>query len=141
MAELCDTCWNDLANRLAQHEGATAAPRPAPDPDDVTFLEPPRCALCDADIRVYPTVYDRWVSLAMTEFPAKAVPEHFRWRLVKIQAPRSPMVVDVVAVRVRGIDPLPGESVTPAHQMLCAATPEGTLSTIIDAHSETLGGC
>ncbi|WP_234440966.1 DUF6083 domain-containing protein [Streptomyces scabiei] len=84
------------------------------------FIEPPTCALCGADIRIYPTVYDRWVGLAMAELPAKAVPEPFRWRLVKIPTPRSPVVVDVVAVRVRGIDPLPGEHVVPAHQMLCA---------------------
>ncbi|MGW8711871.1 DUF6083 domain-containing protein [Streptomyces sp. NPDC055752] len=83
-------------------------------------MEPQTCALCSADIRVYPTVYDRWVSLAMTELPAKAVPERFRWRLVRLRSPRSPVVVDVVAVRVRGIDPLPGELVIPAHHMLCA---------------------
>ncbi|MFD8805962.1 DUF6083 domain-containing protein [Streptomyces sp. NPDC059597] len=105
---------------MAQQEGATATPRPAPDPDDVTFPDPPRCALCDADIRIHPTVYDRWVSLAMTEFPAKVIPGPFRWRLVKIQAPHSSTVIDVVAVRVRGIDPLPGDSVIPAHQMSCA---------------------
>lgn len=119
IAELCDPCWNGLANQMAQDEGATASPRPEPDPDDVTFIEPPTCALCGADIRVYPTVYDRWVSLATKELPAKAVPERFRWRLVKVQTPRSPVVVDVVAVRVRGVDPLPGDLVIPAHQMLC----------------------
>ncbi|WP_308401347.1 DUF6083 domain-containing protein [Streptomyces sp. AC512_CC834] len=120
IAELCDTCWNELANRTAQDEGATAPPRPNPDPDDVTSMEPQTCALCNADIHVYPTVYDRWVSLAVTELPAKAVPECFRWRLVRIQTPRSPVVIDVVAVRVRGIDPLPGDLVRPAHQMLCS---------------------
>ncbi|MGW8748218.1 DUF6083 domain-containing protein [Streptomyces sp. NPDC055794] len=120
IAELCDPCWNRLANQTAQDEGATASPRPEPGPDDVTFMEPQTCALCSADIRVYPTVYDRWVSLAMTELPAKAVPERFRWRLVRLRSPRSPVVVDVVAVRVRGIDPLPGELVIPAHHMLCA---------------------
>lgn len=120
IAELCDVCWGRLANSMAQSEGATAPPRPEPGPDDVMFIEPPTCALCGADIRIYPTVYDRWVGLAMAELPAKAVPERFRWRLVKIQSPRSPVVVDVVAVRVRGIDPLPGEQVVPAHQMLCA---------------------
>ncbi|MFI2507965.1 DUF6083 domain-containing protein [Streptomyces sp. NPDC018972] len=86
----------------------------------MAFIEPPTCALCGADIRIYPTVYDRWVSLAVAELPAKAVPERFRWRLVKIQTPWSPVVIDVVAVRIRGIDPLPGELVVPAHQMLCA---------------------
>ncbi|MGV9339606.1 DUF6083 domain-containing protein [Streptomyces sp. NPDC003688] len=137
IAELCDTCWNRLASQIAQHEGATAAPRPEPDPDDVTFLEPPRCALCEADIRVYPTVYDRWVGLAMTELPAKDVPEHFRWRLIKIPAPRSLVIIDVVAVRVRAIDPLPGELVIPAHQMLCAdksAERPSTKKTAIPRH-------
>ncbi|MBF8171320.1 hypothetical protein KVH22_02465 [Streptomyces olivaceus] len=86
----------------------------------MTFMEPQTCALCDAGIRVCPTVYDRWVSLAMTELPAKDVPERFRWRLVRLRSPRSSVVVDVVAVRVRGIDPLPGDLVVPAHRMLCA---------------------
>ncbi|MER5548499.1 DUF6083 domain-containing protein [Streptomyces sp. NPDC002589] len=121
IAELCDSCWNRLANQMALEEGATALPRPDPDPDDMTFLEPPNCPLCGADVRVYPTVYDRWVNLAMTELPAKGVPRCFRWRLVDIRSPHSPVVIDTVAVRVRGIDPLPGELVTPAHQALCAA--------------------
>ncbi|MEV7979416.1 DUF6083 domain-containing protein [Streptomyces sp. NPDC086519] len=121
MAVLCDDCWNRLADEMADKEGATATPRPDPDPDDVTLPEPPTCGLCGADVRVYPTVYDRWVSLAMVELPAKDVPRPFRWRLVKVTPPRSPVVIDIVAVRVRGIDPIPGELVTPAHQFLCAA--------------------
>ncbi|MFE0739288.1 DUF6083 domain-containing protein [Streptomyces sp. NPDC058855] len=106
---------------MAQDEGATALPWPEPDPDDVTFLEPPTCPQCGSDIRIYPTIYDRWVSLATRELPAKDVPQRFRWRLVQLPSPYSPVVTDVVAVRVRGIDPLPGEPVIPAHQMLCSA--------------------
>lgn len=35
---------------------------------------------------LYPTSYDRGVSLAAMELPAKDVPEPFRWRLVKLPA-------------------------------------------------------
>ncbi|TFV34299.1 hypothetical protein E4K10_14895 [Streptomyces sp. T1317-0309] len=65
-----------------------------------------------------PTNYDRWVSLAMVELPAKDVPEPFRWRLTRAPAP-APVSADIVAVRVRGIDPLPSEPVVPAHRMMC----------------------
>ncbi|MFJ4695333.1 DUF6083 domain-containing protein [Streptomyces sp. NPDC088766] len=121
IAELCEDCWNRLANRMALDEGATALPRPELGPDTMTFVEPLTCERCGSDIRIRPTVYDRWVSLATAELPAKDVPPHFRWRLVHLRSPRSPVVIDVVAVRVRGIDPLPGEAVTPAHRMFCAA--------------------
>ncbi len=118
MAKLCETCWNTLANEMAEADGATAAPRPEPDPDDVTLIEPPRCPECGSLIRICPTIYDRWVSLAMMELPAKDVPEAFRWRLMALPT-RSPIPADFVAVRVRGIDPLPGEPVVPAHSMMC----------------------
>ncbi|MGW0168558.1 DUF6083 domain-containing protein [Streptomyces sp. NPDC003343] len=118
IAELCDGCWNRLANRMAMDEGATAPPWP--DPDDVIFVEPPNCVRCGSRFRVYPTVYDRWVSLSLAELPAKDVPPHFRWRLVNVASPYAPVVIDVFAVRVRGIEPLLGEPVIPTHQMLCA---------------------
>ncbi|WP_244201821.1 DUF6083 domain-containing protein [Streptomyces diastatochromogenes] len=118
MARYCEKCWNILANEMAEADGATAAPRPASDPDDVTWIEPPMCPECGASIRLYPTNYDRWVSLAMVELPAKDVPEAFRWRLTRLPA-RSHIPADVVAVRVRGIDPLPSEPVVPAHSMMC----------------------
>jgi hypothetical protein len=118
MASYCERCWNILANEMAAVDGATAAPGPAPEPDDVTWIEPPICPDCGALVRIYPTNYDRWVSLAMVELPAKDVPEAFRWRLAKLP-PLSPVPTDVVAVRVRGIDPLPGEAVVPAHRMMC----------------------
>ncbi|MEU0068524.1 DUF6083 domain-containing protein [Streptomyces sp. NPDC006332] len=117
MARLCETCWNILANEMAQADGATAAPRPDPGPDDVSWIEPPTCPECGAPIRVYPTNYDRWVSLATVELPAKDVPEPFRWRLTKL--PGQSSVTDIVAVRVRGVDPLPGEPVVPAHHIMC----------------------
>ncbi len=118
MARLCELCWNVLANEMADADGATAAPRPESDPDDVSWIEPPTCPECGAPIRVYPTNYDRWVSLATVELPAKDVPEAFRWRLTKLPG-RSPIVADIVAVRVRGVDPLPGEPVVPAHRIMC----------------------
>ncbi|MFD0436067.1 DUF6083 domain-containing protein [Streptomyces chartreusis] len=118
MARLCESCWNVLANEMAELDGAAAAPRPEPDPDDVSWIEPPTCPRCGAPVRVYPTNYDRWVSLAMVELPAKDVPEPFRWRLTKLPG-RSSITVDIVAVRVRGVDPLPSEPVVPAHRMMC----------------------
>ncbi len=117
MASYCDKCWNTCANEMAEADGATAAPRPDHDPDDVTWIEPPVCPECGALIRIYPTNYDRWVSLATVELPAKDVPEAFRWRLTKLPTPSTP--TDLVAVRVRGIDPLPSEPVVPAHRMMC----------------------
>ncbi|MEU6775302.1 hypothetical protein [Streptomyces sp. NPDC046759] len=43
---------------------------------------------------MYPTTYDRWVSLAMVELPAKDVPEAFRWRLMRLptRSPSSPPI-------------------------------------------------
>lgn len=118
MASYCEGCWNTLANEMAEADGATAAPRPDPDPDDVTWVEPPLCPECGALVRICPTNYDRWVSLATVELPAKDVPEAFRWRLTRLPG-RSPIPTDIVAVRVRGIDPLPSEPVVPAHRMMC----------------------
>ncbi|WP_256340429.1 DUF6083 domain-containing protein [Streptomyces sp. 2231.1] len=103
---------------MAVADGATAPPRPEHDPDDVTWIEPPVCPECGALIRIYPTTCDRWVSLAPMELPAKDVPEAFRWRLMPLPT-RSPIPADIVAVRVRGIDPLPSEPVVPAHSMMC----------------------
>uniref|UniRef100_UPI003F492A93 DUF6083 domain-containing protein n=1 Tax=Streptomyces chartreusis TaxID=1969 RepID=UPI003F492A93 len=118
MARLCESCWNVLANEMAILDGAAAAPRPEPEPDDVSWIEPPTCPKCGAPVRVYPTNYDRWVSLAMVELPAKDVPDPFRWRLTKLPG-RSSITVDIVAVRVRGVDPLASEPVVPAHRMMC----------------------
>ncbi|MGV9249067.1 DUF6083 domain-containing protein [Streptomyces sp. NPDC003710] len=118
MAKLCDACWNAFANEMAESDGATAAPRPDPDPDDVSWIEPPTCSKCGTAIRVYPTNYDRWVSLALVELPAKDVPEPYRWRLTKVRG-RAHIPTDIVAVRVRGVDPLPGDPVVPAHHMMC----------------------
>lgn len=98
MASYCQRCWDTLANEMAEADGATAPPRPEPDPDDVTWIEPQVCPECGA--------------------PAKDVPEAFRWRLMPLPA-RAPIPADIVAVRVRGIDPLPGEPVVPAHSMTC----------------------
>ncbi len=125
MAKLCEGCWNRLANEMADVDGATAAPRPDLDPDDVSWIEPPTCPRCGALVRVYPTNYDRWVSLATVELPAKDVPEAFRWRLTPLPT-RSRIAADIVAVRVRGVDPLPSEPVVPAHRMMCVPDRDGT---------------
>ncbi|TQJ88146.1 hypothetical protein FBY22_7010 [Streptomyces sp. SLBN-31] len=124
MAKLCDDCWNRLANEMAEVDGATAAPRPDPDPDDVSWIESPICPRCGALIRVYPTNYDRWVSLATVELPAKDVPEAFRWRLTPLPT-RSRIATDTVVVQVRGVDPLPSEPVVPAHRMMCVPDRDG----------------
>lgn len=79
---------------MAVDEGATAQPRP--DPDDVTLVEPPNCARCGSGLRVCPTVYDRWASLSLAELPAKDLPPRFRWRLVNLARPYSPVVIDVL---------------------------------------------
>ncbi|MEU0428023.1 DUF6083 domain-containing protein [Streptomyces canus] len=118
MTRFCEACWNVFANEMAATDGATAPPRPNPDPDDVSWIDPPTCPRCGAFVCAYPTTYDRWVSLATVEMPAKDVPEPFRWRLMKLPD-LSRVTTDIVAVRVRGIDPLPGEPVVPAHRMMC----------------------
>ncbi|MFE7772592.1 DUF6083 domain-containing protein [Streptomyces sp. NPDC057445] len=118
MAVLCERCWNEHANEIAVHEGATDPPRPEPGPDDVTGYEPPRCRHCKADVVPCLTNYDRWVHLDTTELPAKDVPPRHRWRVVTIRDRRSG-VPSVVAVRVRGVVPLPGEFVRPAHRAVC----------------------
>jgi hypothetical protein len=84
MTRFCETCWNVFANEMAVTDGATAPQRPDTDPDDVSWIEPPICPMCGAFVRIYPTTYDRWVSLATVEMPAKAVPEPFRWRLMRL---------------------------------------------------------
>ncbi|WP_326655322.1 DUF6083 domain-containing protein [Streptomyces sp. NBC_01750] len=119
MALLCGRCWNAHANEIAIHEGATDTPRPDPDPDDVSPYEPPCCPQCKAEVRPYPTNYDRWVHLATRDYPAKDVPPRYRWRLVSIRARYSSVPMDVVAVRVRGIEPLPSDLVRPAHRAVC----------------------
>ncbi|XES00580.1 DUF6083 domain-containing protein [Streptomyces sp. S1D4-11] len=118
MNRFCEPCWNVFANEMAEADGASAAPRPELDPDDVSWIEPPICPECGVLVRIYPTSYDRWVSLATVELPAKDVPEPFRWRLTRLPD-QSRLATDIVAVRLRGIDPLPGEPVVPAHRMMC----------------------
>lgn len=119
MAILCDTCWNVQADALAEEEGATAPPRGDPGPDDSTWIEPPTCPDCGAPVEIRRTNYDRWVRLATEDLPAKDVPPRHRWRLVARTAPHSSYVVDIVAVRIRGIAPLPSELVRPAHRAVC----------------------
>ncbi|WP_327410839.1 hypothetical protein OG458_40300 [Streptomyces sp. NBC_01281] len=118
-AELCDRCWNKVANELALSEGATAAPEPAFDPDDVDWVEPRTCRRCSAPVRCCPTNYDRWVELATFELPAKKVAPPHRWRLMRPRAVNTPIPVATVAVRIGVIDPTPGEPVVPAHAFVC----------------------
>ncbi|MGW2559793.1 DUF6083 domain-containing protein [Streptomyces sp. NPDC001514] len=117
MALLCEPCWDAYANEIAIHEGATD--RPWPQRDDVTPHEPPCCPHCNAEVLPYPTNYDRWVHLATRDHPVKEVPPRYRWRLVTLRARHSGIPIDVVAVRVRGIEPLPGDLVRPAHRAVC----------------------
>lgn len=119
LGSLCDACWNRLANALAEEEGANAPPTEAMDPDDLTWYEPPRCRDCGARVRRCPTNYDRWVDLGIRELPAKDVPLKYRWRLEEIRPPSSAIVTRVIAVRIRGLEPLPSEPVTPAHVAVC----------------------
>lgn len=127
---LCDPCWNVVANELAQEEGATASPRPDPGPDDFGWCEPHSCPRCGAGVANYPTNYDRWVCLSASERPAEDVPAQDRWRLQPVPAAHSPVPVDVVAVRLRGIEPLPGELVRPAHRAECLS-PEAVRENIL----------
>ncbi|MFG3369291.1 DUF6083 domain-containing protein [Streptomyces sp. NPDC090032] len=118
-AELCDRCWNKVADALALSEGATAAPEPECDPDDVQWIEPRACRHCDALVRCYPTLYGRWVELATFELPAKEVSPLHRWRLRRPKATNTPIAVATVAIRIGAIDPTPGEPVIPAHEFVC----------------------
>ncbi|WOX10872.1 DUF6083 domain-containing protein [Streptomyces sp. N50] len=118
-ADLCDRCWDEVANELAVCEGATAAPDPEFDPDDVEWVEPRTCRQCHAPVRCYPTNYDRWVELATFELPAKKVPPGHRWRLMHPKAANTPVPVATVAIRIGAIDPTPGEPVIPAHEFVC----------------------
>jgi hypothetical protein len=112
MAEMCEECWQRLANGLATVEGATAPPQ------DPAGNGPPRCRACRGVVRRYPTYYERWVDLATVELPAEEVPQRYRWRLIKAPAPRAPVVL---AVHIRVVDPLPRDPVLPAHAFLCPA--------------------
>ncbi|MEW2114568.1 DUF6083 domain-containing protein [Streptomyces sp. NPDC005474] len=118
-AELCDGCWNKVANDLAVREGATAAPQLDPDPDDTEWIEPRSCRHCGTTVRCLPTNYDRWVELATFELPAKKVPPQHRWRLMRPTAANTPIAVATVAMRIGAIDPTPGEPVIPAHEFVC----------------------
>ncbi|MCF3176702.1 hypothetical protein IPZ61_25670 [Streptomyces sioyaensis] len=119
MAVLCDPCWNAYANQLAIEEGATAPPQVDPDPDDVTPYEPPTCSDCGAAVKHCATNYDRWIYLAVGELPAKDVAPRYRWRLQPLGGRHSRVPVEIVAVRIRGIEPLPSDLVWPAHRAVC----------------------
>ncbi|MFB9518205.1 DUF6083 domain-containing protein [Streptomyces purpureus] len=116
---LCGTCWDIYANRRALEEGATAPARADPGPDDVDPYEPPACRHCGALVGHYPTTYDRWVHLALGDLPARDVAPGHRWRLETVPGRHTRVPVGIVAVRVRGIEPLPGDLVRPAHRAVC----------------------
>jgi hypothetical protein len=120
MAVLCDACWNVIVRDLAEEEGATDPPV-IPDPDDVTLPAPPICSGCGAEVLYRPTNYGRWVCLALYDAPAKDVEPRYRWRLENVPGRHTSVTVDVVAVRLRGIEPLPGELVRPAHRAVCGS--------------------
>lgn len=52
---------------------------------------------------------------------AKDVPRRYRRRLEPIRARHSAFVVDVIAVKIGGIEPLPSELITPAHRAVCTS--------------------
>jgi len=108
-----------LANELAEIDGATAAPRPEPDPESVGWIEPDTCPRCGMEVRLMPTNYDRWVHLGMAPMRAKEVPRRYRWRIGKLSARHSPHPTAFIAVRVSGLDPLPDDLLMPAHAVEC----------------------
>ena len=115
------TCWNVFANEMAVTDGATAPPRPDTDPDDVSWIEPPICPRCSfcahLPDRVRPVGQPRYGGDARQRRP-RALP------LAPDEAAGPIRVTtDIAAVRVRGIDPLPGDLVVPAHSMMCV--PQG----------------
>ncbi|WP_269855520.1 DUF6083 domain-containing protein [Streptomyces sp. RPT161] len=128
LAVLCDECWEQYANEIAELEGATAPPWPKPDSDDVRWTEPPTCPECGGLVRIMPTNYDRWVCLSPVDRPAKDVPRRYRWRLQPLRTRYSGTVVDVIAVKVSAIEPMPAELITPAHRALCP-TPDAVRET------------
>jgi Family of unknown function (DUF6083) len=87
---------------------------PEDDPDSYLPYEPVPCAGCGAQLRWYPTNYDRWIALESREQPAKNVPDGFRWRLYQDLRSGS------TAMRVVGHS-LPDDLVLPAHQAFCPA--------------------
>jgi hypothetical protein len=116
---LCDRCWNRLANELAEIDEATGPPRPEPEPDGVGWIEPEECPRCGMEVRTMRTNYDRWVNLSTTPARAKEVPRRYRWRVVAETARHSTYPVGVIAVRVSGLEPMPGDMVIPAHTVEC----------------------
>ncbi|RBM19713.1 hypothetical protein DEH69_09435 [Streptomyces sp. PT12] len=119
MVVLCAPCWNVYANAMAAHDGADAAPVDGDALDGIGPWGPPLCRRCDEPVRRLPTTYERWVDLEFDELPAKQVPSRYRWRVRPITPPTSRYVVGHVAIRIRGIEPLPGERVVPAHRLRC----------------------
>ncbi len=116
----CEPCWNRLANEMAETDGATARPRIDPGPESFEPIEPDECPKCGMEVRTVLTNYDRWVHLATVPMRAKEVPRRYWWRVEPIRADYSTYVVGSVAVRVRGIEPLPDDLVMPAHTVVCA---------------------
>ncbi|MDR3081559.1 MAG: hypothetical protein LBV60_11645 [Streptomyces sp.] len=119
MAELCERCWNRLADGLAAIEGATASRLATADEEEAEDVQaggPATCRRCHGEVRRCPTYYERWVDLAIHEQPAKRVPEHYRWRLMKAPTPHAPIVI---AVRIRAMDPPLSDPVIPAHAFTC----------------------
>ncbi|SCD42798.1 hypothetical protein GA0115240_10769 [Streptomyces sp. DvalAA-14] len=65
------------------------------------------------------TNYERWVHLDTEAMRAKEVPRRYWWRIEPIRARYSTYVTGQIAVRVRGIEPLPDDLVIPAHTVVC----------------------
>lgn len=114
---LCDRCWAVAVNDAAHADGAVW--RPEDDPDDYQLREPPVCGDCGGEVVFYRTNYDRWIALEAEEMPAKDVPSRYRWQVHTYRARYSTVVVEVIAQRLAGTEPPPGQLVRPAHRFRC----------------------
>jgi hypothetical protein len=110
-----------LADEIAADDGATAPRRVDPHPDHIALVGPPLCDDCHAPVRHLATNYDKWVYLSVLDVRAKDVPRRYRWRLEPIRARHSAFIVDMIAVKISGIEPLPSDLITPAHRAVCTS--------------------
>jgi hypothetical protein len=136
LGRFCENCWNEYRNLAARADGITNPQLPESDPDELSWYEPPNCPACGVPLHLYRTNYDHWVAVELEPLPAKQVPSLFRWRLKALRARNSPTTIDVIAVRITGIEPTPGEPVLPAHRFHCPAAQDEVLAQRIHDHRQ-----